>query len=252
MRTNFFGDIGNIFLNLIYPPKCCFCGIRLSPLNHIFVCDECANSLPYCRALNRCRHCGKLLPEGTLCCHCSLNKSNLKAITAPFVYDGCAKSAVIALKREKNAINAKTLSLYIAEMVRYDFGGVGFDCVVSVPPRKARMKSEKYDQAAQLAQQTARRLSLPYFKNVIQQTEDVQKQSTLSTEERRKNVYGKFSAVDSNRVKDKTILVIDDVCTTGATLEECARVLINCGAYRIYAATAATTAMQSENNNREV
>ena len=62
-----------------------------------------------------------------------------------------------------------------------------------------------------------------------------------------RHVFGKFAAVGSNRVKDKTVLVIDDVCTTGATFEECARVLKECGAYRIYAASVATTAMQSEN-----
>lgn len=142
MKANFFCDIGNIILNLIYPPVCCFCGTRLSPLNRIFVCDECANSLPYCRRANRCTHCGKPIAEGSLCSHCSLTKSNLKGMTAPFVYDGCAKSAVIAFKREQNAMNAKTLSLYVSEMIKYDFGGVEFDCVVSAPPRKDRMKSE--------------------------------------------------------------------------------------------------------------
>lgn len=250
MKSGFFYDMGNIILNLIYPPVCSFCGIRLSPLNHIFVCDDCANNLPYCRAMNRCRHCGKPISERDLCNHCSFNKSNLKGMTAPFVYEGRAKSAVLAFKREKNAMNSKTLSLYVAEMIKYDFGGVEFDCVVSAPPRITRMKSEKYDQAAQLAGHVARRLSLPYFKDVIRQAEETQKQSTLSTEERRENVRGKFSARSNreNRVKDKTILVIDDVCTTGATFEECARVLKEeCGAYRVYAASAATTAMQSEN-----
>lgn len=247
LKANFFCDIGNIILNLIYPPVCCFCGTRLSPLNRIFVCDECANSLPYCRKVNRCTHCGKPIADGSLCSHCSLTKSNLKGMTAPFVYDGCAKSAVIAFKREQNAMNAKTLSLYVSEMIKYDFGGVEFDCVVSAPPRKDRMKSEKYDQAAQLARHVARRLSLPYFKNILYQKEETKKQSTLSTDERFNNVFGKFAAVGSNRVKDKTVLVIDDVCTTGATFEECARVLKECGAYRIYAASVATTAMQSEN-----
>lgn len=248
MKSEYLLDIGNIILNLVYPPVCCFCGTRLSPLSHIFVCDECANSLPYCRAANRCRHCGKPISEGDLCRHCSTVKSGITALTAPFIYDGCAKSAVIKFKKEENAVNAKTLSLYIVEMVKYDFGGVEFDCVISVPPRLGRMKSEKYDQAAQLARHVARRLSLPYFKNVLYQREASKKQSTLSTEERRENVRGKFAAGSSVSVKDKTVLVIDDVSTTGATFEECARVLKECGAYRIYAASAATTVLQSDNN----
>lgn len=230
-----------LLLNILFPPKCVFCSARLPISQRIYVCAECFDGLPYCREEKRCSHCGKPSEGGGMCKACILKRNYTERITSPFVYKEQAKDAVVAFKKKNNAYRGRTLALFVAEMVRYDFGGVEFDGVVSVPPRRSRMNEEKYDQAECLARCTARRLGLKYYPNVMRQTGNMKKQSTLSHDARFDNVRGGFAVRRPDRIKGKTLLLIDDVCTTGATLEECARVLREGGAHRVYAATIATT-----------
>ena len=130
-------------------------------------------------------------------------------------------------------------------MIKYDFGGVEFDFAVSAPPRKKNHREEIFDHAACLAREVALRIGIPFKNNVLYQTEKLRKQSELHPDERLLNVKGKFAVRRPDTVRGKTILVIDDVYTTGATLEECAAELLKAGAYRVYAAAAATTVKQN-------
>ena len=231
----------------MYPPRCGFCGRRLEPGTKTGTCPECANTLPFCRKYVRCRRCGKPIADsaGGLCEGCSVRRNYAKGITSAFVYIDKAKSAVIALKKEYNAFYARTLSLYVAEMIKYDFGGVEFDFAVSAPPRKGNRREEIFDHAAVLSRAVALRLGIPFKNDVLYQTERLRKQSELHHDERLLNVKGKFAVKHPDTVRGKTILVIDDVYTTGATIEECAAELLKTGAYRVYAATAATTVKQN-------
>lgn len=230
----------NIVLNLIFPPVCCFCGKKLYPTVINKVCEDCANTLPYCLQYERCKSCGKPLYEGMECSDCENKKLYFTRATAAFLYTDDVKNAIIAFKKEDGADRADVLSMYMMQMVKYDFPAVEFDCVISVPPRKKKFSEEHFDQAGYLGLKTARQLGLPYFKNVLYQNKQVKKQSSLREDERQLNVKDIFSVNNPMRIKDKTILLTDDVCTTGATLNECAKVLKEAGAYCVYCVTAAT------------
>ncbi|MBQ3573399.1 MAG: ComF family protein [Clostridia bacterium] len=235
-------NLKKILLNLVYPPRCVFCSRRLSPKTRLLVCPTCANELPYCRAYSRCRRCGKPVPQGAgnMCNSCYTRKHYNTRITSAFVYTDRARDAVLAFKKEYNASGAGTLAIYVAGMVKYDFGGVDFDAVVSVPPRKKSSSEERFDQAACLGKAVARRLGIPYISHAMVQTGIGRKQSSLSYSARIENVKNKFAVKKPNAIDKKTILLIDDVCTSGATLEECAKMLKESGAFRVYAATIAT------------
>ena len=232
----------NLFFNILYPPRCIFCGKSIPPDTLKDTCAECANTLPYCRAYQRCSRCGKPMSEGSshICRRCLTQKHYATKITSVFAYTDRAKRAVIAFKREHNAWMAGTLSIYIADMVMLDFAGVDFDAVISVPPRIKGIKESHFDQADYLAATVAERLGLPYIRRAMKQTKKLRKQSSLSYDERFNNVKGNFTVIKRNSVKGKTILLIDDVCTSGASIEECARALKDAGAFRVYAATVAT------------
>ena len=215
----------------------------MSPKTVHRVCPRCANNLPYCKAYKRCRHCGLPMNDekANLCRDCMTKRSYTTRVTSAFLYDGAAKKAVLAFKREENASNAGELAMYIAGMVKSDFGGVDFDFVVAVPPRIKEYDESKFDQAAYLAKKVSLRLGIPYLKGAMRQTKKVKKQSSLSRGERMLNLVDVFAVVKTDSLKDKTVLLIDDVTTTGTTLEECAKVLKKSGVYRVYAATAAKT-----------
>ncbi len=232
----------NILLNLVYPPRCVFCQSRLSPKVTLNVCSSCANNLPYTRVYNRCKRCGKPLSEKAdgICRHCSTIRCYATGTTAPFIYMDLVKQAAVRFKKERYIRYAKTFSLYIAEIVTCDFKNIDFDFVVSVPPRKKSFADEHYDQAQALARAVALRLGIPYLSNALIQSGRLKKQSSLSYNDRVKNVKDKFVVKKTDTVKNKTILLIDDICTSGATINECSKALKHAGAYRIYAATLAT------------
>lgn len=230
-----------LFTNLIYPPRCVFCSSRLSPKAEREICAKCSNALPYTRLYHRCKRCGKpVSSKSELCSKCRLTRQYNTRITSPFIYADEAKKAVLALKKERNRGSAKTLSVYMAEMVKYDFKNIEFDIVVSVPPRKKSQFDEHYDHAAYLAKAVALNLSLPYVSGAMYQTARIRKQSTLSYHEREFNVKDRIAVKNPDRFLNKTILLVDDVCTSGSTLNECAKTLKQCGAYRVYAVTLAT------------
>ncbi len=236
-------SFSKIILNLIYPPRCAFCGKRLSPKAYLWVCDKCARKLPYANLFTRCSRCGKPTPDSAsgICKTCYINKNYNIKMTAPFVYMDSATQAIINFKKEHNSGNADTLASYVVNMINRDFGGVIFDYVISVPPRKRKAgKSGSYDQAACLARAVARKLHLPYIANAMVQTKRLAKQSSLSYHRRFENVRDAFALRKPELTKGKTILLIDDVCTTGATLEECAKTLKASGVLRVYSATIAT------------
>lgn len=118
----------------------------------------------------------------------------------------------------------------MAVVIKHLVGSDSWDLVVAVPPRKKRMEREGYDQAAVLAREVAKELEIPYAKNVLAQVENRKKQSSLTYQERRGNVLGNIRMNKKNPVAGKRILLVDDICTTGATLEECAKILRAAGA----------------------
>lgn len=193
-------------------------------------------------AYKRCTRCGKPLSKemNGLCENCYTHRPHTAKITSALVYVDLAKDGVLRFKNHNNSANAYTLSHYIATMVRSDFKKIEFDTVVSVPPRKKRMRDDGYDQAGKLAYNVALRLDIPYSKNVLEQVKSIKKQSSLKYYERLENVKGNFRVRRSDAIKNKTVLLIDDVCTSGATINECARVLKESGAYKVYGATLAT------------
>ncbi len=117
-----------------------------------------------------------------------------------------------------------------------------FDIVVAVPPRKERMQKENYDQARTLAGTLAKELGIPFRGGVLCQVENGRKQSDLTLEERWCNVQGNFRVVLNHVILEKRILLVDDICTTGATLNECAKVLREAGAKTVYSVVAAIVA----------
>ena len=113
MKRNF----KQLLLNLVYPPKCVFCGARLSPKASRLVCSECSNALPYTKVYARCKRCGRPIArtQPDTCLQCRTQSRYITRKTAAFIYTGAAKSAVLAFKKERNAGNADTLADYIAE-----------------------------------------------------------------------------------------------------------------------------------------
>ncbi len=231
--------LGSLWKKILFPHRCVFCR-RILPLSaQKSVCLECMRTIPFCLSKNRCRQCGRPIAERqSYCFSCSSRTKAHSGISAPYFYQEPAKSAILRFKKEKYQSYANTFAIDMAIVLNYECGARVFDMIVSVPPRLLRMKNDGYDQAERLAQALGRQLKLPYVSGVMKQKEKRRKQSSLSAEERVLNAKGNYLVNRPKLVEGKRILLVDDVCTTGATLNECAKILKEAGAKEIYCAVA--------------
>lgn len=229
--------------NFFFPPKCIFCGavlpLRSEPEQAI--CSLCGETLPYTAGLFKCKGCGKPVEENEVYCGIcrKAGKRPIRKFSAPYLYQKDVKRSILRFKREKFRGHAKVYARHMQAVLEYDCPGKVFDVVVSAPPRIRRMKEEGYDQAAWLARVLAKRMGVSYCSGVLKQKEKRRKQSSLTLKERWKNIEGNIFVKKPAAVEEKTVLLVDDVCTTGATLYHCAAALREAGAKAVYCVTAA-------------
>ena len=143
-----------------------------------------------------------------------------------------------ALKFERHDFLDDALAALLEETLRAR-GDLAFDAVVGVPMGRARERRRGYNQAELLARALARRLGAACDMTLLTRRAERATQSTLPKRERAANVRQAFAA--SSRVKGTSILVVDDICTTGETLRACATALRRAGASRVCAVTVART-----------
>lgn len=232
-----------VLKNVIFPRRCVFCRRFLALDAGTGVCIDCMNKIPFNISYHHCKGCGRPIPEGRVyCADCARGERYAFAkVHAAYLYEEPARLAMIRFKREWNHSFAAVFAEHMAEIIRREVSLSEIDLVVAVPPRKERMRRMDYDQALNLAMTLAKILELPCLGGVMRQKEKRRKQSSLSYEERRRNVQGNFLVVKKEAVAGKRILLVDDICTTGATLNECAKVLRCAGAKTVVCAVAAIT-----------
>ena len=186
-----------------------------------------------------CVHCGFPLPDeanpGDICGACSGRKPAYDSARAALAYDDHARRLILDLKRggrrDGLPVFAKWMSAAAGEAL------VAADFVTPVPMHWTRLAVRSFNQAAWLARALARAGGKPWKPGALRRVKRRKSQAGLSASERRRNVGGAIKAWGSYR--GKTILVVDDVFTTGATLEACARALRKAGAAEVRAVTLA-------------
>ena len=221
--------LGRVAVDLVFPPRCALCGCG-GP----FLCVDCSSSLP--RALPpRCPRCWRPVVAGEPCLDCSARASPLDSVRSAFLYQGSARKLVHALKYDGQTALAQPMTALMEAELREQ--GTGIDLVVPVPLFAWRRRSRGYNQSALLAREIGRLLAVPVAENALRRLRNTPPQVRIpSAGERRSNVRGAFACRDI-LVADRSVLLVDDVTTTGATIEACAVPLKAAGASRVRALT---------------
>lgn len=221
--------LGRAAVDLVFPPRCALCG-RGGP----FVCHECAVTLP--RALPpRCPRCWRPTATPDPCLECLERLSPLDGVRSTFLYQGSVRDLVHALKYDGQTALAEPMTALMEADLREQ--GAGIDLVVPVPLFSRRRRSRGYNQSALLAREIGKLLAVPVADDALVRLRNTPPQARLtSAGERRSNVEGAFACRDA-RLAGRSILLIDDVTTTGATLESCAVPLKTAGASCVRALT---------------
>ena len=179
-----------------------------------------------------CPQCGKPQPSGTLCPGCVSWQAEIDGIRSPFRFDGLMRQTIHQLKyknlRALAAPLAKLLNDYLAT------NPLPGEVLVPVPLHPRRLRERGHNQSLQLAEELSNLISLPVIDDCLIRKHHTPPQArTSSVEERRSNVTNAFTCVN-DRLHDKQVLLIDDVSTSGATLNACAAVLKAAGAISVW------------------
>ncbi len=212
-------------LDVLLPPRCVGCGAR-----GVELCGTCiAHLQPMGPA---CPRCSRPALGGRICRRCASRQSPLRAILAACPYEGVLRSAILALKYRGRTRLVPFLAMLLA--VPLATRPLEVDLVVPVPLTRARQRARGFNQAELLARPLAQARDWALAPAALARTRETAQQTRLPARARRTNVAGAFAVPDPAAVQGQRILLVDDVCTTGATLEACAVALLEAGAAGVW------------------
>lgn len=215
-------------VDLIYPGNI-YCICCEGPIDKRFpysLCPACARMLHWNLDLN-----------------CKGESEKIYCVT----YGLLEKKLVHGLKYHGKSYFAEHIGRLMEDRLRME--GIDFDLIVPVPMHKRKERRRGYNQAALLAKSVSESLGKPFYPDLLIRTEDTTPMSGLSKEMRYENVKNVFRTADwvQNKVYEKTVLLVDDVYTTGSTAESCRKVLMGSGAKKVHTLTFAASNYEAKN-----
>ncbi len=217
-------------LDLLFPPRCGGCGKFGQRW-----CVDCQRQLtPPPRPL--CEVCGEPQHFSGICERCNLARPAYHALRSCAVFKEPIRPALRKLKYGRDVGLGEALAWDVARSL--DTLGWEADAIVPIPLSQQRMRERGYNQSGLIAQPLSRIMQWKYLPNALQRVRHTRSQVGLTAAERRENVQAAFTA-QPGLVQNKTILLFDDVATTGATLHSASQAFLSAGAKRVYALTVA-------------
>ncbi len=226
----------DFILDLIYPPLCINCHKILDAFDTTrYLCKECMEAHSFL-PITGCKICGRNT-SNELCSICiKLGEIPLTKNYSLFNYNNESKSYIFRFKYGLNTQYSKVISKLMYQYIQNNNLFNDIDIVTCVPLHKEKEKKRGFNQSALLAKDISNYLSIPYKKTLVRSKNTIP-QSSLSINDRFQNLNSVFIAMPKCNVKDKNILIIDDIYTSGSTIIQCSKVLKECGARDIYSLT---------------
>lgn len=225
--------VKNAFLDILFPAFCVNCGAEGA-----YLCRDCASLVeifedqycPFCRI-------PKIVPDGRTCARCRKDKK-LNGLFCATSYENKLVRKMLQLLKYKPY--AKCLAGPLASFIithfklvnKRDFGEYLW---IAVPLHKSRLKERGFNQSEELSKELVRVLGGELLTDALIKVRPTKAQVDLSRKEREKNIIGAIKCVRPESIKNKKILLVDDVFTTGATVEECSKTLKEAGAKEVWA-----------------
>ncbi len=168
--------------------------------------------------------------DAETCGACLAHPPRLDRIRAAVAYGDISRSIALRLKYGRKTALARTMARYMRPLV----GELPGDCIlVPVPLHRRRLWNRGFNQSAIVAREIGRRTGIPVTVDALRRTRSTPPLKGMGMRQRRRTVAGAFRALDPSRVRGRTVILIDDVMTTGSTANACARVLKRAGAERV-------------------
>jgi ComF family protein len=220
----------NSLFDFILPRFCCSCRTKLNS-NQDTICSDCISKIQRSTASRLQREYERKFSD----------KKIISEFYSPFVFekDKELQHAIHALKYNKNFQVGIFLGKVLADEIKKNITTWNFDLIVPIPLHHLKKAERGYNQSFYIAKGVSKILNIKVSDRIVKRIKYTESQTTMNISEREENIYGAFKVKLKNAISGKNILLIDDVITTGATISECGKILLEAGANKIYAASIA-------------
>lgn len=238
-----FGGLLKGLKDLIYPNCCLICKNKIESSKLDPVCSSCWEKLeknlpPYCACCGR--HLDAKAIEKNICSHCLGEKFYFDRAFSPCEYKGNIKKLIHEFKYTQKDYLGKSLGSLMNTFIKdYSLPIEYLDLIIPVPLHKSRLREREFNQAAILSHEIGKEFNKTVVTETLIRNKATKTQTDLIFQQRRKNVENGFSVIKADLIKDKNILLIDDVLTTAATSNEAAKSLKSAGAKMVILLTLA-------------
>ncbi len=227
---------------VIFPPQCLGCTEILHPESGQIFCPACSDQIKFI-AGGICHICGTTYPnspaEGHLCGDCLENKTYFSYARAIFSYESFILNAIHQFKYKRDLSIGEILASFMAGYSFPDIDFTDYSLIIPVPLHIKRLRKRGFNQSLVLARAVEHKRQIPVNFSVLKRHKFTLTQTGSNRNERKENIKGAFEVTDKKKIDGKNIILIDDVYTTGATINECAKTLIKAGAQKVAVLTLA-------------
>lgn len=222
----------NAFLDLIYPSKtiCYVCGGMLEKDAKYSLCNNCYNNLPFIPE-HHCTKCGTLLrmiEDGPICQQCKNTNYYFDRAISIVKYEKDVKTLIYKLKYSNHTYLATTIGCIMADKLKQE--GIEADIIIPVPLYKRKEKERGFNQAILISKYMAEKANISLNTDVLLRIKNTKVMHNLTRRERLENVDGAFEVINREIIANKDVLLVDDIFTTGSTVNSCSKELIDSGA----------------------
>ncbi len=231
-------------LSFLFPEgiKCIFCGSDINDQEGYCICEKCKKDLPF-QDKNICEICGDVIfAQENICLNCKAKLPAYKKVVSIFWYENEIIKLVYSFKYGGSKYLAKPMANIMSEKLKTE--NLNFDVILPVPISDKKLKTRGYNQSELLAKEISQKLNCDTYNNILIRVKDTVTQTNLTRKERQENLKDAFAINDKKLIKNKNVLLIDDVLTTGSTAEECSKVLLKNAAKNVYVLSYARTKLK--------
>ena len=213
-------------LDLLFPSHCINCGREGE-----FICEHCRPLLTFI-STPVCTKCGRPILTGQACSRCVEEWNDIDGVRAPFSFEGLVRKSIHELKYRNIRALAATLALFMYECLQNN--NLAADVIIPVPLHPKRLRERGYNQSSLLARELGKLCGIPVVENLLIKCLHTRPQAqSLGVDERRQNIKNAYKCVDK-RYEGNSILLVDDVTTSGSTLNACASELKSTGVVSVW------------------
>ncbi|SES84135.1 comF family protein [Natronincola peptidivorans] len=226
-------------LDLIYPPsiKCISCNCYSNLKGECGLCSECISNISFIKE-NCCKKCWKPLSDpwrNDICIECEEAKHHFKRAVSAVAYEGRIKGLVFRFKYHDATYLSRYMAYMMADIMKKE--KIKGDKLMAVPLYHRKEKERGYNQSHLLAKYISKHMEIPYEKANLTRVEDTKVMHNLSKKQRKLNVENAFKIIKPMGIIGKEIILIDDIFTTGTTVDACSRLLLEAGAKEVNVVT---------------